>query len=324
MNGEGALERRYRRLLAWYPAGHRRAYGEEMIGVLMAAAPGGARRPGLAGAADLVRGGLRARFRAGVRWFAGADWPGALAVCSVAVPVILASYFTARWLREVIAGVLNGYSQPVSVHVESALVVLALAAPPLLALRWRRTGAVVALALAGWYLIIVFGSLPGEISHFGISQLWQWPWLAQGEGISSSLALLLGAAALAWSPGPRRGIEILTPKSWLVLIGPGVAMGLTQRYLWAQPLWLVAVIVIAALAVVAAGLVLTIPGPAGRGVLLLLAAPAYPGAVWAIGYSRYWTNHVSGFPFKVFFAPTVLFACLAVAAIWRSRHQAAA
>ncbi len=279
MNGEGALERRYRRLLAWYPAGHRRAYGEEMIGVLMAAAPGGARRPGLAGAADLVRGGLRARFRAGVRWFAG---------------------------------------------VESALVVLALAAPPLLALRWRRTGAVVALALAGWYLIIVFGSLPGEISHFGISQLWQWPWLAQGEGISSSLALLLGAAALAWSPGPRRGIEILTPKSWLVLIGPGVAMGLTQRYLWAQPLWLVAVIVIAALAVVAAGLVLTIPGPAGRGVLLLLAAPAYPGAVWAIGYSRYWTNHVSGFPFKVFFAPTVLFACLAVAAIWRSRHQAAA
>src|SRR5258706_11589301 len=117
MNGEGALERRYRRLLAWYPAGHRRAYGEEMIGVLMAAAPGGARRPGLAGAADLVRGGLRARFRAGVRWFAGTDWPGALAVCSVPVPVILAGYFTAEWLREVIAGVLNGYSQPVSVHV---------------------------------------------------------------------------------------------------------------------------------------------------------------------------------------------------------------
>ena len=66
---------------------------------------------------------------------------------------------------------------------------------------------------------------------------------------------------------------------------------------------------------------LTIPGPAGRGVLLLLAAPAYPGAVWAIGYSRYWTNHVSGFPFKVFFAPTVLFACLAVAATWRSRRR---
>jgi hypothetical protein len=41
--------------------------------------------------------------------------------------------------------------------------------------------------------------------------------------------------------------------------------------------------------------------------LLLLAAPAYPGAVWAIGFSRIWTNHVSGFPFKLLFALTVLF-----------------
>ena len=79
MTGEGALERRYRRLLAWYPVEHRRAYGEEMIGVLMAAAPGGARRPGLAGAADLIRGGLTARFRACVRWLADTDWPDALA-----------------------------------------------------------------------------------------------------------------------------------------------------------------------------------------------------------------------------------------------------
>ncbi|HEX9517627.1 MAG TPA: hypothetical protein VF940_15800 [Streptosporangiaceae bacterium] len=75
-------------------------------------------------------------------------------------------------------------------------------------------------------MIIVFGSLPGSISHLG-----QWPWLVHGDGISSLLALLLGAAALAWSPGPRRGIEILTPKSWLVLTVPGIAMGLTQAYL---------------------------------------------------------------------------------------------
>jgi hypothetical protein len=319
VTGASALERRYRRLLAWYPAGHRLAYGEEMIGVLMAAAPEGASRPGLAGAFDLIRGGLRARIRSGWRWLTGTDWADALAVCSVAVPLILAGYFTARWLREVIAGVLSGYAGPVHVQVESGLVVLALAVPPLLAVRWRRTAAVVAVALAGWYLIYVFGSLPGYIFHLG-----QWPWLVQGDGISSSLALLLGAAALAFSPGPRRGIEILTARSWLVLIGPGVAMGLTQPYLWAQPLWLVAVIVIAALAVLAAGLVLTVSGPAARGVLLLLAAPAYPGAVWAVGASRIYTNHVSGFPFKILFAPTVLLACLAVAAIWRSRRRSLA
>ena len=75
---------------------------------------------------------------------------------------------------------------------------------------------------------------------------------------------------------------------------------------------------------VAAGLVLTVPGPAARGLLLLLAAPAYPGAVWAIGISRYWTNHVSGFPFKLLLPPTVLFACLAAVAVWRSRRRSAA
>ncbi len=250
MTGENALEHRYRRLLAWYPAAHRRTYAEEMIGVLMAAAPEGSSRPGLAGAVDLIRGGLRARFRSGLRWLAGTDWPDALAVCSVAVPVILAGYFTADWLYSIGTGLLHGYTGPWYGQAERGLIVLAIAAPPLLALRWRRTAAVLALALAGWYLIDVFGSLPGYISHLG-----QWTWLVHGDGISSSLALLLGAAALALSPGPRRGIEILTPKRWLLLIGPGAAMGLTQSYLWTRPLWLVAVIVIAALAVVAAGLV---------------------------------------------------------------------
>ena len=67
-----------------------------------------------------------------------------------------------------------------------------------------------------------------------------------------------------------------------------------------------------------------IPGPAARGLLLLLAVPAYPGAVWAIGYSRYYTNHVSGFPFMILFAPTVLIACLTTAAVWRSRSRGAA
>jgi hypothetical protein len=326
VTGAGALERRYRRLLAWYPAEHRRRYGEEMIGVLLAAAQDGARRPGLAGAAELVCRGLQARFRSVIRWLAGTRWADALAICSVAVPVILASYFTAGWLRHLIAGILSGYAyaNPVHVQVESALIVAALAAPPLLGLRWRRTAVAVALALAGWYIVIVSGSLPDYVSTSGISGLGQWPWLAYGDGISATLALLLGAAALAWSPGPRRGTEILGRASWLVLISAGAAMGLTQPYLWTQPLWLVALIVIAALALAAAALMLTIPSPAARGVVLLLAIPAYPGAVWAIGYSRYYTNHVSGFPFKILFAPTVLIACLAAAALWRSRNRGAA
>jgi hypothetical protein len=318
-----ALERRYRRLLAWYPPEHRRRFSDEMVGVLLAAAPDGARRPELAGTIDLVRGGLQARFRSGMRWLGGADWPGSLAVCSVAVPVILAAYFAARWLRVVIVGIQSGYGYAnlVSVQMESALIVATLLAPPLLALRWRRIASAVAVTLAGWYVVIIFASVPNYLSTLGITGLSQWPWLAYGEGVSGSIALLLGAAGLAWSPGPRRGIQILGVKSWLLLIMPAFALGLAQTYLWAEPLWLVTVIVIAALVVVAIGLVLTIAGPAARGLVLLLAAPAYPCAVWIIGYSRYYTNHVSGFPVKTLFAPTILFVGLAAVFIWRGSRR---
>ena len=39
-SGSSALERGYRRLLAWYPAEHRSVYGDEMLGVLTDAASG--------------------------------------------------------------------------------------------------------------------------------------------------------------------------------------------------------------------------------------------------------------------------------------------
>ena len=45
MNDSPALERRYRRLLVWFPAEHRREYAEEMISVLLASTPEGRRRP---------------------------------------------------------------------------------------------------------------------------------------------------------------------------------------------------------------------------------------------------------------------------------------
>jgi hypothetical protein len=305
VTGEGALERRYRRLLAWYPAEHRRAYGEEMIGVLMAAAPGGASRPGPAGTIDLIRGGLRARFRSGLRRLAGIDWTDTLAVCSVAVPVILASYFTAGWLWNLSASTLPGTE-----HLGRGLVVLAIAAPPLLALRYRRTAALIALALAGGY---IFATL------IGISPNWRGYWIIYGGSVSGSVAWLLGAMALALSPGPRRALEILTAKSWVVLVGSGIAIGLIGPYLWLWPPWLGAVIVFAVLVTITAGLLLTIPGAVARGLLILLAAPAYPGALWAtFGHNDSVVNHPFRFP-NLVFMPTVLFACLAMAAIWRSR-----
>ena len=66
MTDQARLERGYRRLLACYPRAFRRDSGPEILAVLMAAAPPGRRRPGLAEAADLIGSGLRMRLRPGV------------------------------------------------------------------------------------------------------------------------------------------------------------------------------------------------------------------------------------------------------------------
>lgn len=77
-------ERRYRRLLRAYPADHRAAHGEEMLGVLLDAA-GQRARPGLADSFDLVRGGLLVRARR-----AGAGgWSDALAAVSLVATVLM-------------------------------------------------------------------------------------------------------------------------------------------------------------------------------------------------------------------------------------------
>ena len=58
MTDQEHLERAYRRLLAWYPRKFRRENEQEILAVLIAGAPHGQRRPGLAEAADLIRSGL--------------------------------------------------------------------------------------------------------------------------------------------------------------------------------------------------------------------------------------------------------------------------
>jgi hypothetical protein len=81
-----ALEGRYRRLLAVYPADHRHAYEREMLGVLMAGSRPGQRFPRLADAADLVRAGIGARL-GGARH--AAAWRDAAAVTSLVTALLL-------------------------------------------------------------------------------------------------------------------------------------------------------------------------------------------------------------------------------------------
>lgn len=132
------------------------------------------------------------------------------------------------------------------------------------------------------------------------------------------------AGCLGKSPGPRRGAQILRPGTWLVLAGAGAAIGLSQPHLFRLPTWTVTAIVLGVLAVVAAGLVLTLPGPVALGALLLLVVPAYPGAVWAIGQSAAFASDTTRFPSGVAFAPTVLLMVLAAIAVRRVPASSAA
>lgn len=279
-----------------------------MIGVLLASAPSGTDRPGFGGAADLISGGLRARYQSARRRLTDVNWQDALAVCTIAIPLVLVASFVSEW----------AYYQHLSfgawyVQVEMGLVVLAAAAPSLLALRYRRLGALAALALT----VVGVASMAGSVVH-------TWDWVVYGEVISSSLAYGVLAVALLKSPGPRRGNQILRPGTWLVLVGAGAVMGLNHAYLLRLSTLAAAVLVLGVLAVVAAGLVLTLPGPVARGALLLLAVPTYPGAVWAIGQSAAFASDTTRFPSGVAFAPTVLLMVLAAIALKRGGASSAA
>ena len=62
MSDAADLERRYRRLLRWFPAQYRREHEQEILSVLMAGAAEGQRRPGLADSADLVMSAIFMRW----------------------------------------------------------------------------------------------------------------------------------------------------------------------------------------------------------------------------------------------------------------------
>jgi hypothetical protein len=63
MTDAAELERRYRRLLKWFPARYRREHEQEILSVLMAGAKEGQRRPGLADSADLLTSAIFMRWR---------------------------------------------------------------------------------------------------------------------------------------------------------------------------------------------------------------------------------------------------------------------
>jgi hypothetical protein len=200
------LERRYRQLLSCYPAEHRREYGEEMIGVLLAATPPGQSRPSLADTLSMFGGGLRVRLRGLVTGSPDPGWSNALALTTLIAPVLLAIL---TWQQITRIG-LTGFPAPTSVsRLIAAGVLLIPVALGLLNL--RRLAAIAATGTLIWAVAISVGS--GLITY---------------PTESAFLVLLaVQAFALAVSPGPAHALTLITPRN-LVLTVPWL---LTAAYL---------------------------------------------------------------------------------------------
>ncbi len=200
-----SLERRYRMLLALYPAAHRAEHADEMVGVLLAGATGGTLAH-LADLADLFGGAVRIwiwsvrqRYRRhGLLGLFGGlvrdeRWSDALAVTSVVAPLLLLVSMLAQFgVPQAVASLVIGHpSLTVSMSVPDWP--LTIGAPLLACLSLlgpRRLAGVVAVALA-------------------LGQLFLLPTYSSPAIAFSVLLALTAAVGLLLSREAGRGLAVL-------------------------------------------------------------------------------------------------------------------
>jgi hypothetical protein len=261
MSGAAALERRYRRLLTWYPPRHRRTYGEEMIGVLLASAGEGQRRPRLTEVADLAGGAGRVWLRTVLRREPDPGWQDALAIVGLLAGPLLAVLLIGQdlgWMASVLWHPAQGVASEPGPWWPVAVLLVPLALG-LLGARWA--GAVVSALTLIW--LVVQASLGGQTGE---------PRLA-----AYLVLLAVQAIALAASPGPRRALTALTARSVVValpwLAATAYAAGIVPGHL-PVPLWMAET----GIGLVALAGLPALFSPRGRRVLVLLAG--IPGSAY--------------------------------------------
>jgi len=246
------LERGYRRLLACYPAAWRHAHDQEMLAVLMTAAPEGKPRPGLGEAADLVAGGLQVRCQR-TRDGAAPAWRDALAVLTVVLPLFVltttAVQDVERAFRSGIAIYPGGGFGPVNSSLLAAQLTVPLGLASIALLRRYRVAALTVAAAV-----------------IGLAVLAGWTDLSAAYGLTSPYVLLAVAVqvgAVTASPGPRRALALLTWKSAALTVIAAASIAVTS-----YPLSIAAVVMIVA--------AMSLSSSLGRWLLLLLAIPLWP------------------------------------------------
>jgi hypothetical protein len=254
-----ALEGRYRRLLAMYPAEHRRKHQDEMLGVLMTGARAGQHRPGLADTANLIWGALLIRLRPARPGTASPLWRDALAVVSVLLPLMVLAYsglLSVATLATLRAGspIFNALAGSDAKFLGGWAIVAALAL-----LRLRRTAALAATALLIW-LVYSAADVP------------TWSYIDAPSMVRFSAAGL-EIAALVVSPGPGRARQIINWRHYTLALA--IPLGLASVFNWVwldHPAISNAVVVTGCVVTLAA---MTLASPLARRVAACLALPVY-------------------------------------------------
>src|SRR6266581_75472 len=347
------MEKWYRRLLALYPKDHRREHAEEMVGVLLTAdgdAQVRAPRPvawalrfgrRTADSADLIGGALRIRGRMvlnrvrRVRWFSRTvrdqRWSDALAVVSVVAPLLLlVAALTEFRIPQALAGTFTGHShwRPTAT-LSLADLPLAAGAPAVtllafLRLRW----------LAG------LGALAAAIGQIAAGAVPAFAGYANPAVAFTVLLACTAAAALLLSPGPDRGLALLT-RSGAALVGAsalilgGFSVGGTAWFSYPSDVTgfgrevagLPADLLIAVVLVTVA--VACLRAPVSRRVLALLVIPVIP---YAILWQEKLAGDLLGQPggaaplipssIPLLYLPPLVMACLLVAGTRLARRRA--
>jgi hypothetical protein len=355
--GDSRIEKRYRRLLALYPKDHRREHAEEMVGVLLAAdgdtqvrAPkvvAWALRCGqrAADSADLIGGALRIRGRMALnrlqrtRWLSWTvrdqRWSDALAVVSVVAPLLLlVAALTEFRIPQAVASSITGHPHWGRTATLSLADLPMTAGAPgvilLVFLRLRRLAGLGALATAIGQ--VAAGAVPAFAGY------------ADPAVAFTVLLSCTAAVALLLSPGPDRGLALLT-RSGTALVGAGALI--LGAFSVGDDVWFgpgsdgapaqfddfggkvagvpADLLIAAVLVSVAAACLRT---PVSRRVLALLAIPVIPYAfLWQeklavdlFGQPGGSATIPSSIP--LLYLPPLLVACLILFGTWLARRRA--
>jgi hypothetical protein len=243
----GGLEKSYRRLLRWYPALYRHRHEEEILGVLMATARPGQRRPGARESADLVWSALKIRIRMATRSAGSEPWAAALALAGVLLPLLMVLLKLVLFLdrgaqygfgspADILVGAygepgsfarsfqLNSYSIAFTSNVTDALTagpVPALVLAGLVCLGWRRAAAsfaafvplaFLAISLTNGYTLLAAPRLDVTLYAYGLEALVLLivPSAPRGwRALRWRPAALLAAATVAAGIGMNGGLHAL-------------------------------------------------------------------------------------------------------------------